>query len=185
MKMDLYNAEKYAKMCETPFVQKYWSGPEWGDDIYVPDGGALTVGFDWLRVSEYFRQGQRIVKFAMMQEPKMIHIEPDRLPDIVQVKSGEYIIVTIQNPIWLPKIEQILKIIDEHGKFDIPKVLRELGRESSEGEMWYYFRTFDFWRQKFLAYYMKHVQHLYWMEGNKGWYTLEQCKKMVAEGSQQ
>jgi hypothetical protein len=178
--MDLYNAEKYANMCNNPLIQQHWSLPQWGDYIYVEGHGRVVLGFDWLRVGKYL-DSRRHVKFAMSPEITAMHVDKDVLPDSVCIMSGEYRVVTIPSPIWQPKVEQILDMFRTH-EYGIGGILKGFADDAygygSDAGAYTYYRQFDHIEQKLLAYFMKLINRLYWMESEQGWFTLEQCKRI-------
>lgn len=180
--MNLYNAEKYANMCDIPYIQCYWKEPQWGDYIYVEEHGRVVLGFDWLRISSYCKE-QRTVRFAILQEPTLsnMKIDTDEMPNVLQVKSGGYVVMKVRRPIWQPKMEQILDMFQDNG-LKARDVLRRFSDEAYgyeyTKEFYTYYRQFEHIEQKLLAYFMKCVNRLWWMEGVQRWCTIEQCKKM-------
>ena len=176
--MNLANAEKYARMCDVPLVQQYWTNPEWGDYVYVEGHGRVVVGFDWLKVTGYLVSGYPCVKFAMMTGPNVVTIDSSKLPDSLMMKSGEYIIASISKPIWQPKIEQIIEILKLHN-YATSEILIKFGEDIAYGRDGYtYYKQFDHIEQKLLAWFMKKINRLYWMESKNGWCTLEQCRRI-------
>jgi len=177
--MDFYNAEKYALMCNTPLVQQHWDTPEWGDYIYTEEYGRKVLGFDWLRIGA-LAYNNKIVKFAMLPDITKFSAKtyPEgSIPDFLEIKSGEYVVMTIKNPIWQPKVEQILKMFKTH-KHGTGGVLRNFTDDAFGSKPDMYYRQFDYLEQQLLAYFMKIINALFWLESRCGWFTIEQCKRL-------
>ena len=128
-----------------------------GDFLW--DGASVrVVGFDWLNIRSFFRDGRRTAYFAMMDKPKRSDLVTDTADMAYEICAdhGRYELVKVYNPIWLPRQDQLQAMtVFADGPRGLAEALfhfcdeqASLGAESSE-QLW-------------LMFYMKLARNEYW-----------------------
>lgn len=100
-------------MCEKAIeLQLYKYERGFGESDFVYDGTKVRViGHDFLPVEQYFKKGWRYVRYAMIKSFNPLICEQDLPTDTVDIKDGEYIIETLAQGIWLPRQDQLQKMV--------------------------------------------------------------------------
>ena len=165
---------EYVQMCNNQLIQLLWE-PQPGDFVYthMRKKEIIVLGYDWIGVKAMRESGHLTVEFACAEEKFEIAKE---LPSpSVAIKRGTYIFVRLDNPVWLPRQDQIQELIinsplGEEQNFGHTFVLVYALYDFAEeirvpGEDY----PFDTLEKLWLAFYMWKEHRLRWDSELKAW----------------
>ena len=168
--------ETYIEMCEKAYPlqhHKYHIGFNEGDTVF--DGTrARVVGHDFIKLGKVFEEmGYTTFRFATIIPECVAQFSIDTLPhESIDLKYGEYRAESIQNPVWLPTLGDLIEYLsDARERGSIKSTIERFSLFVSDGEgLWHSFNRSLFpypsAEQLALAYVMRMKFHEEW-DGNE------------------
>jgi len=113
-------SEQYIKMCDCEKIQVPHWRKGWKEGDYFWDKEKVCLcGMDYLVIKDIFLDDRNYVRFAM-REPLTAVVYEQPLPtSTMSIKEGEYEIHTLCNALWLPRQDQLQKMVKEDGETDL------------------------------------------------------------------
>jgi len=107
-------SKEYIKMCEGAHViqhEKYLAGFEEGDFVYT-GSDVRVVGHDFINMVNFCTKHKKTTFDFLMFEPDGCNISYESpTPETIDTRIGIYQVSTISHPVWLPRTDQLLRIV--------------------------------------------------------------------------
>jgi len=175
-------SKEYIRMCKSSVLWEQWN-PQPGDFVYIKEKNkVITLGYDWICVRKMRRLGWPTVEFAYLSDDFSISKDTP-VEGFVRVGHGRYYFSKFEEPIWLPRQDQIQELLPTiSASCTVATVLDDFFRWLLEWRSWLYdfcdvaFSSFE---KLWLIFYMYCLDEFLWNKYTKTW------EKVIARGNQE